>query len=277
MRNTLFLKPAFGVEVFSAESAPVGAPLSTGLGGLRGVLFQDRNGNGIQDAREPGLGGVPVEVKNLDTSTVTTVVTNAYGEYAAGVPAGAYAAAPASGTNVDAALDTTIAGPTPVVAVVNGQTKTATSAGFTDPTHTDPTLPLVPECRGTLTHVGLDVVLPVDLTGQLVQVQYVRPGTMSLYDAVSFVYNGRFSQPVNGFNKNLKVVNVWVESGATHVVIDTTASSRGAVRRTLRAGDVVVLTGPADSDSGMLRPLCRPSYLRHGQVVGGESKVKSLR
>lgn len=277
MRNTVFLKPEFGVEVFSAESAPTGAPLATGLGGFRGVLFQDRNGNGIQDASEAGLGGVPVDVKNLDTALVTTVVTNAYGEYAAGVPAGPYGAAPSSGTSLDAALDTTIAGPTPVVTIVNGKTKTAASAGFTDPTGADPTLPLVRECRGTLTHLGLDVVLPADLTGQLVQVLYVRAGTGSLYDAVSFVFNGRFSQPVVGFNKNLKVVNVWVDAGSTHVVVDTTASSRGAVRRVLRAGDVQVLTGPADAGTGLLRPVCRPAYLRHGQVVGGESTVKSLR
>jgi hypothetical protein len=277
MRNTVFLKPAFGVEVFSAESAPTGAPLATGLGGLRGVLFQDRNGNGVQDAREPGLAGVPVDVKNLDTSLVTTVVTNAYGEYAAGVPAGPYGAAPSSGSSLDAALDTTIAGPTPVVTVVNGQTKTAASGGFTDPTHTDPNLPLVPECRGTLTHVGLDVVLDADLTGRTIQVQYLRAGTHSLYDVVTFVFNGRFSQPVLGFNRNLRVVNVWVDAGQTHVVVDTSASSRGAVRRTLRAGDVAVLAGVDASDSGILRPVCRPSYLRHGQVVGGDSTVKSLR
>ena len=80
------------------------------------------------------------------------------------------------------------------------------------------------------------MLVPADLTGRTVQVQYVRAGTHSLYDVVSFVFNGRFSNPVLGFNKNLRVVNVWVEAGSTHVVVDTSASSRGAVRRTLRPG-----------------------------------------
>ena len=111
------------------------------------------------------------------------------------------------------------------------------------------------------------------------QVQYLRSGTLSLYDAVSFVFNaqGRFSQPVVGFNKNLKVVNCYYDAGATHVVVDNTASSRGAVRRILRPGNIAVLTGPAGANSGMLRPICRPTYIKQGQVFGGTSTVKSLR
>ena len=277
MRNTVFLKPAFGVEIFSADSAPVGAPLSTGLGGMRGTFFHDRNGDGVQQPTEAGLPGMPVTVTNLDTLVTTQVLTNAYGEYAASLPAGSYVAQPAAGSAPSDVLDTTIAGPTPVLAVVNGQTKSAATSGFTDPTGADASLALVPECRGRLTHIGLDVELPADLTGKFIQVQYTRAGTQSLYDAVSFVFNGRFSQPVIGYSRNLRVVNVYVDAGTTHVVVDTTISSRGFVRRELRAGDVEVLTGPADSDSGLLRPICRPAYLKQGQVVGGESTVKSLR
>lgn len=277
MRNTIFLKPAFGVEIFSAESTPVGPPLPTGLGGLRGTLFHDTNGNGRQDPRETGLAGVTMDVTNLDTQQTVQVQTNAFGEYAAGVPAGSYVATPADGTEVDGVLPTTDGGTSPVVAVVNGQVKPATASGFVDPTNADPDLKLVPECRGTLTHVGLDVVLPADLTGQFIQVKYVRAWTSSLYDSVSFAFTGRFSQPVVGFNKNLRVVNVWVENGETHIVVDTTTSTRGMVRRELRAGDVEVLSGPESSDTGMLKPVCRPAYLKHGQVLNGESTVKSLR
>ena len=279
MRNTFFLKPAFGTEIFSAESIPSGAPLATGLGGLRGILFHDRNGDGVQQPAEKGLPNVPVDVTNLDTSAVTTVTTNAYGEYAAGVPAGPYEAAVASGTSADAALDTTIAGPTPVVTVQNGVTKTAAASGFADTTNSEPSLALVPQCRGTLTHLGLDVEITEDLRNTFVQVQYLRAGTASLYDAVTFFFglDGRFSTPVLGFNRNLKVVNCWYEGGATHVVVDTTASSRGLVRRQLRAGDVAVLAGATQTDTGAFRPICRPSYLKHGQVVGGDSTVKSLR
>ena len=279
MRNTFFLKPAFGTEIFSAESIPAGAPLSTGLGGLRGVMFHDTNGDGVQQPNEAGLANVPVMVTNLDTTATTTVTTNAYGEYAAGVPAGAYDAAVGTGTSEDAALDTTIAGPTPVVTVQNGVTKTAASSGFVDPTNADPSLALVPECRGTLTSLGLDVQIVEDLRNNFVQVQYLRAGTASLYDAVTFFFgaDGRFSTPVLGFNRNLHVVNCWYEGGITHVVIDTTASSRGLVRRQLRAGDVAVLAGASHTDTGALRPICRPTYLAHGQIVGGDSTVKSLR
>jgi hypothetical protein len=276
-RNTLFLKPAFGTEIFSAESTPLTSPLQTGQGGLRGVVFHDKNGNGLLDAREKGVAGVPVEVTNLDTSAVTTVLTNSYGEYAAGLPAGPYAAQPASGASVDGTLATTVADRTPVVTVVNGQTRTAAPGGFVDETGAVPGLGLVPECRGRMTHLGLDVELPADLTGQTVQVQYLRAGSRSLYDAVTFAFNGRFSQPVLGFNRNLRVVNCYVEAGVTHLVVDTTTSSRGVVRRELRPGNVAVLAGPSSSNTGSLRPLCRPGYLTHGLVVGGDSTVKSLR
>ena len=170
LRNTLFVKPAFGTEVFSPESAPVGAPLATGLGNVRGVLFYDKNGDGIQQAAERGLAGVPVDVTNLDTSVVTTVVTNAYGQYGAGVPAGPYKASPGTGTPADLVLGTTVAGPTPVVTPTTGQTLDAALEGYVDSTGADPSLALVPECRGTLTAFGLDVELPADLTGLFIQV-----------------------------------------------------------------------------------------------------------
>ncbi len=276
-RNTFFIKPAFGTEIYSAESMPVGTPLTTGLGGLRGVVFYDRNGDGVKQPNEAGLGNVPVTVTNLDTNVVTTVLSNSSGEYAAGVPAGPYDAS--VGGAPGAALDTTIAGPTPVVTVQNGKTLTAAASGFADPTNADPSLKLVPECRGTLTHLGLDVEITEDLRNSFVQVRYVRAGTASLYDAVTFFFgaDGRFSTPVFGFNKNLKVVNCWYEGGITHVVVDNTASSRGLVRRELRAGDVEILAGASHTDTGALRPICRPTYLHHGQVVGGDSTVKSLR
>jgi hypothetical protein len=276
-RNTLFVKPAYGTEVFSAESTPLGAPLATGQGGLRGVVFHDRNGNGLLDAREKGVAGVPVDVTNLDTLATTTVLTNAYGEYAAGLPAGSYVAEPAAGSSVEGVLATTVSDRSPVVTVVNGQTRTAAAEGFVDETGATPSLNLVPECRGRLTHLGLDVELPADLTGRTIQVQYLRPFSKSLYDAVTFTFNGRFSTPVVGFNRNLRVVNCWVEDGITHVVIDTTTSSRGVVRRELRAGDVAILAGPDSANTGRLEPLCRPGYLTHGIEVGDDATVKSLR
>jgi hypothetical protein len=276
-RNTFFIKPAFGTQIYSAESMPVGTPLTTGLGGLRGIVFHDTNGDAVKQPNEAGLANVPVTVTNLDTNVTTTVLSNASGEYAAGVPAGPYDAT--IGGTPGAALGTTLSGPTPVVTVQNGKTSSTATSGIVDPSNSNPSLLLVPECRGTLTHLGLDVEVPEDLRNSFVQVRYVRAGTASLYDAVTFFFaaDGRFATPVFGFNKNLNVVNCYYEGGITHVVVDTTASSRGLVRRELRAGDVEVLAGASSTDTGALRPICRPSYLHHGQVVGGDSTVKSLR
>lgn len=276
-RNTLFLKPAYGTQVFSPESTALGEPLPTGQGAIRGVVFYDRNGNGLMDAKERGVPGIPVNITNLDTGVVTTVTTNSYGEYAAGLPAGSYVASPAPGAATDGTLATTVSSQTPVVTVVNGQTRSAPVDGYTDPTGANPSLALVRECRGVVTHVGLDVALPADLTGQVIQVQYLRPGTLSLYDAVTFAFNGRFSQPVLGYNKNLKVVNCYVEDGVTHVIVDTTASTRGVVRRTLRPGNISVQTGPMSASTGRMTPLCRAGILTHAQVLGGSSTVKSIR
>ena len=80
-----------------------------------------------------------------------------------------------------------------------------------------------------------------------------------------------------GYNRNLRIVNVYKDGPFTHVVIDTTTSNRGMMRRQLLAGNVQVLTGPSSTNTGMLRPLCRPTYIRQGQVFNVASTVKSMR
>ncbi|MCI5140616.1 MAG: hypothetical protein D3909_02585, partial [Candidatus Electrothrix sp. ATG1] len=57
------------------------------VGTVTGLIYEDTNGNGSQDAGEPGIPGVAVEVTDSD-GNVQTVTTDANGNYTALVPAG---------------------------------------------------------------------------------------------------------------------------------------------------------------------------------------------
>ena len=60
-------------------------------GQIGNLVFDDRNGDGIHQAGEPGLAGVVVTVKNAAGATVYTTTTTASGAYeATGLPAGTY-------------------------------------------------------------------------------------------------------------------------------------------------------------------------------------------
>ena len=54
---------------------------------LTGVVYEDTNGNGVQDADEPGIAGVNVTVTDSE-GNIQTLVTDAEGKYRATVPAG---------------------------------------------------------------------------------------------------------------------------------------------------------------------------------------------
>ncbi len=55
---------------------------------IRGVVFWDRNGNGVQDADEPGLSNVSVEIKVSVVGATITTYTDASGVYQAIFPDG---------------------------------------------------------------------------------------------------------------------------------------------------------------------------------------------
>ncbi len=57
------------------------------LGTLSGRIFEDRNGNGLQDPEEPGLAGVEALITDSDSGT-QIVTTDADGDYGASVPPG---------------------------------------------------------------------------------------------------------------------------------------------------------------------------------------------
>ena len=62
-------------------------------------VWQDMNGNGIQDAGESGISGVTVDLYDAAGNLVATTATDANGDYSFAVPPGAYAVqfVPASG------------------------------------------------------------------------------------------------------------------------------------------------------------------------------------
>ena len=68
-------------------SSPTASPTPTPTGKVKGVVYEDTNGNGIQDQGEPGIGGVDVIITDSlgESQTVTTDDT---GMYMAEVPAG---------------------------------------------------------------------------------------------------------------------------------------------------------------------------------------------
>jgi uncharacterized protein (DUF2141 family) len=63
------------------------APTPEQLGKVKGVVFDDKNGNGEQDRNEPGLEDVEVVVTDRNGDSIT-VTTNVNGEYSVIVPSG---------------------------------------------------------------------------------------------------------------------------------------------------------------------------------------------
>ena len=61
------------------------------LSSINGVVFNDVNGNGVQDAGEPSLSGVTVQLRNSSGAVISTATTNATGGYSfSNLPAGTY-------------------------------------------------------------------------------------------------------------------------------------------------------------------------------------------
>jgi len=63
------------------EGLDVDAGFFRPTGSLLGVVFNDLNGDGIQDANEPGIGGVTVELRDCNGTVVATTTSNPDGSY----------------------------------------------------------------------------------------------------------------------------------------------------------------------------------------------------
>jgi hypothetical protein len=101
------------VVAFARPAAAQGAGMNCGSEGilLCGTVWNDLNGNGIQDAGEPGIGGITVTLYDSSNNVVSTFFTNPDGTYyfdSQGLTNGDYSAAiviSSIGTGVQASPD----------------------------------------------------------------------------------------------------------------------------------------------------------------------------
>ncbi|MBM4461658.1 MAG: hypothetical protein FJ011_28525, partial [Chloroflexi bacterium] len=109
------------------------------------LVWEDRNGNGIQDGGEPGIPNVTVNLRDVVGAIVATTTTNALGQYSFTAPPGTYTVEfvkPAGYTftlqdqggndNLDSDPNPAT-GQTASFAVVSGQTKNDMDAGLYQP------------------------------------------------------------------------------------------------------------------------------------------------
>ncbi len=143
--NTVVAGPTTSWMPLPAQTSAV--PFSVAAGGVLGDrVWEDVNGNGVQDPSEPGISNVVVVLYDAATNAVATNVTDAAGVYrfddlvpgvyGVGVapPAGYAATAPDQGSDdlVDSDLDP-LTGRTPLTVVTAGVTNDTTDAGFYRP------------------------------------------------------------------------------------------------------------------------------------------------
>ncbi|MCP3957146.1 MAG: hypothetical protein GY719_04780 [bacterium] len=79
--------PIFADGFESGDTAAWTTPPPPMAGDLFGHLFEDTDGNGVQDSGEPDLAGIDVEITDVN-AVAQTVTTNATGDYVATVPEG---------------------------------------------------------------------------------------------------------------------------------------------------------------------------------------------
>ncbi|WP_210402618.1 SdrD B-like domain-containing protein, partial [Duganella sp. HH101] len=104
-------------------------------------VWEDKNGNGVQDAGEAGIVGVKVDLKDEQGNVVKTTTTGADGKYSFTVDAGKYAISVTAPTGMTAtglhtgsngAIDSDVnaAGQGDLITVAPGQANNDVDAGF---------------------------------------------------------------------------------------------------------------------------------------------------
>jgi protocatechuate 3,4-dioxygenase beta subunit len=105
----------------------------TTTGSIGDRVFEDLNGNGIQDGGEPGLSNVQVQLRNSGGTVIATVTTDAAGNYRfSGLASGTYTVDVVNGTLPAGALLTTSNDPT-TVALAAGQVINTVDFGYNLP------------------------------------------------------------------------------------------------------------------------------------------------
>ena len=131
------------VNAYAAVTAAQGSTRDVKSGSIGDYVWLDVNGNGIQDAGEPGMANVRVDLYLADGTLVATTATGPDGHYVfTTVPAGSYFVHVATPTGfvftrphqgADDTLDSDVdqaTGRTPVFSLAAGQSTTSWDAGF---------------------------------------------------------------------------------------------------------------------------------------------------
>ncbi|QBE66791.1 SdrD B-like domain-containing protein [Pseudoduganella lutea] len=69
------------VTLSSGENAVFEAPANSQPGTIASTVWEDANGNGVQDSGETGIAGATVSLRDANGNTVATTTTNAQGDY----------------------------------------------------------------------------------------------------------------------------------------------------------------------------------------------------
>ena len=104
-------------------------------GVITGTVYNDENGNGIQDAGELGLPGVDVVITDVN-NVEQTVTTDANGDWTATVPAGDTVIDVDETTLEDGSVLTTAGSDPETVLVTAGDTTATTDDGYNVPVNT---------------------------------------------------------------------------------------------------------------------------------------------
>ncbi len=244
----VFLYSLIGVIVVAVVSftslMPVAAAPQVDAGEVAGMVFFDRNGNGLRDADENGIVGVVVELRDAATDgrlIRRQVTTDAGGVYRfSGVPAGTY---------------TIVRPENPSFANTSTDRRTVTLASFQSGPGVDPIQPNAPADK--------NAQRPVDGTPRLQNVDF---GVSPLLTLVGTYFDDRNGDGVKGLGeRGIPGVQVQlhddvkgtqrVEAGAATLGVAVTDAQGNWVIRGLKPGRRVVAMRTADGQAERQMPV----------------------
>lgn len=263
--------PNTAYELYSAIQAGVSeAALSSApaTSTITAIVFNDTNGDGVQDNGETGVAGVTVNLLNNSGAVIATTTTNAQGQYTFTEPSGTYTVqvVPPSGTSISvqaggAAAGSGGGGPgsTNYVNPSNGSSTTLTLVGGQSGITVDAPLYTPGAIAGTVFNDTADTgILTTGDTG-------VAGVTVSLYDAsglyaqTTTAANGTYSftglAPGSGYY--VVVTKPSADNFSPQVAETTTNPATSVVNATTgQSGTITVLGGQTVSnvDAGLYVP-----------------------
>jgi uncharacterized repeat protein (TIGR01451 family) len=124
--------PGPGQDETIGIATDISVCVSTAVGSIGDTVFNDRNGNNVQDTDEPGIPGVEVQIKDGNGNVVNTATTDTNGKYR--VPNLAEGQYTASVANPPNGFSPTLTQPNPIT-LTAGQNYDLADFGFLQPTN----------------------------------------------------------------------------------------------------------------------------------------------